>query len=84
MREQAKRVQYTVRGVPAEVDRVLRRKAAQRKESLNQLIVDELTAVAVGSRRKADFSDVVGRWTQDPAFDKALASQRPIDWVKWK
>jgi hypothetical protein len=77
-------VQYTVRGVPPEVDRALRRKAAQRQQSLNQLIVDELTLATVGSRQRADFSDLVGQWTPDSAFDEILAAQRQIDWDKWK
>ena len=34
-------MQYTVRGVPREVDIALRRKAAKRKVSLNQMIVEE-------------------------------------------
>jgi hypothetical protein len=84
MKEQARSVQYTIRGVPAEVDRVLRRKAAQRKQSLNQVILEELTLAAVGGRKHADFSDLVGRWTPDPVFDETLAAQRQIDWDKWK
>ena len=76
--------QYSVRGVPPEVDAALRKKAARSKRSLNQVIVDELTRATVGSPRKADFADLVGRWKRDPAFDKILASQRQIDWDKWK
>jgi hypothetical protein len=30
-----------------------------------------------------DFSDLVGRWTPDPAFDEILAAQRQIDFDKW-
>ena len=82
MRKQA--VQYTIRGVPREVDRELRQKASQRKLSLNQVILDELTQATVGRKRKADFSDLVGRWTPDAAFDEILAAQRKIDWNKWK
>jgi hypothetical protein len=84
MRKQATSIQYTIRGVPREVDSVLRRKATQRKQSLNQLIVEELCAATAGSRRQADFSDLVGRWTPDPAFDEILAAQRRIDKDKWK
>jgi hypothetical protein len=83
MKSQAK-VQYTVRGVPPEVDRVLRKKAAQRKKSLNQVIVEELALATVGHKKRADFSDLVGRWTPDPAFDEILAAQRKIDLDKWK
>jgi len=84
MKRQANDVQYTIRGIPPEVDRALRRKAAQRKQSLNQVIVDELTAVTAGVRKRADFHDLVGQWTPDPAFDDIVASQRQIDPDKWK
>lgn len=84
MKSQADPIQYTVRGVPPEVDHVLRQKAAQRKQSLNQVILDELTVATVGHKQRADFSDLVGQWTPDPAFDEIVASQRQIDWDKWK
>jgi hypothetical protein len=77
-------IQYTVRGIPREVDRVLRQRAARRKQSLNQLIVEELIEVTIGQKRRADFSDLVGQWTPDPAFDEIVAAQRQIDWDKWK
>ena len=84
MQRQARSIQYTVRGIPIEVDRALRRKAARRKQSLNQIIVDELTAATTGMRKRADFHDVVGQWTPDPVFDEILASGRQIDPDKWK
>ena len=76
MKRQAQRIQYTVRGIPQEVDRALRRKAAQRNPSLNQVIVEELTAGTIGERKRADFHDVAGQWTPDPAFDEIIAAQR--------
>ena len=84
MKAQAKTVQYTIRGVPREVDHVLRRKAAERHQSLNQVILDELVTATVGRQRRADFSHLVGRWTNDPAFDEIIASQRQIDSDKWR
>jgi hypothetical protein len=84
MGEQAKGIQYTIRGIPPEVDRALRRKAAQRKLSLNQIIVEELTHGAVAMRKRADFSDLVGQWQPDPGFDEVIASQRQIDPDKWR
>jgi hypothetical protein len=77
-------VQYTVRGVPPEVDGALRKKAARLKISLNQLVVDELTHATIGHPRKADFSGLVGQWTPDPEFDAVIAAQRQVDWDKWK
>ncbi|MDQ2949644.1 MAG: hypothetical protein M3Y27_27530 [Acidobacteriota bacterium] len=84
MKAQAKMVQYTVRGVPREVDRLLRQKAAQRKQSLNQVIIEELSVATAGRRCRADFTDLIGQWTPDANFDKIIASQRQIDPEKWK
>src|SRR5438045_1677145 len=67
MQKQAPLVQYTIRGVPREVDLALRRKAAKRKLSLNQVIVEELRQAATGARKREDFSDLVGKWTPDAA-----------------
>jgi len=83
MKSQAE-IQYTIRGIPREVDRILRQKAARRKMSLNQVIVNELLEATMGRRHRADFSDLVGTWTPDPAFDEILAAQRQIDRDKWK
>ena len=77
-------VHYTIRGVPAEVDHALRVKAAQRKQSLNRVVLDELTRALIGKPVKTDFSDLVGKWVPDPGFDKVIASQRQIDADKWK
>src|ERR1039458_8677144 len=55
MKEQAG-VQYTIRGVPSEVDQALRRKAKLRKQSLNRLILDELAEATTGTQRHEDFS----------------------------
>ena len=84
MKKQAPLVQYTVRGVPREVDIALRRKAAKRKLSLNQVIVEQLSEAAIGVRSRADFSDLVGKWTPDASFDEILAAGRKIDRDKWK
>jgi hypothetical protein len=84
MQRQARVIQYTIRGIPPDLDYALRRKAAQRKQSLNQVIVDELTAATIGTPKRADFQDVLGKWTPDSAFDEILASQRKIDLDKWK
>ena len=84
MKQQAGSVQYTIRGVPREVDRALRQKAARRRQSLNQVILDELTQASIGRLRRADFSDLTGRWIPDSGFDDTLAAQREIDWDQWK
>jgi len=84
MKRQAREIQYTIRGIPEEVDRALRRRATQRKLSLNRIVVEELTAGTTGVRKRADFHDVAGKWTPDPAFDEIIATQRQVDPDKWK
>jgi hypothetical protein len=77
-------VNYTIRGIPAEVDHALRVKAARRKQSLNRVVLDELTRALIGKSVKADFTDLVGKWMPDPGFDEVIAAQRRIDADKWK
>lgn len=77
-------IQNAASGVPKEVDRVLRQKAARLKQSLNQVVLHELTTAAIGRPLREDFSDLTGHWIPDPGFDEVLASQRRIDWDKWK
>jgi hypothetical protein len=84
MKAQADEIQYTIRGVPAEVDRLLREKAAARHQSLNQVVVEELAIATMGRQRRADFSELAGKWVDDPAFDEIIAAQRRIDPDKWK
>ena len=84
MKAQAKIIQYTIRGIPAEVDHALRQKAAKRNQSLNQVIVEELSVATAGRLCRADFTDLVGQWTPDASFDKIMAAQRQIDPDKWK
>ena len=81
---QNRSVHYTIRGVPAEVDHALRVKAAQRKQSLNRVVLDELTRALIGKPVKADFTDLVGQMGAGPGFDEVIASQRQIDADKWK
>jgi len=51
--------------------------------SLNQVIVEELSKAASGSRKRGDFSDLVGEWTPDAAFDAIVAAGRKVDRDKW-
>ena len=79
-------VQYTIRGIPRQVDQTLRRRARQRGISLNRLLVEELSAAGGGgqSRRYRLLKDLGGRWQNDPQFDRILKDQRRIDPDLWK
>jgi len=76
--------QYTVRGMPLEVDRILRERAKASNRSINQVIIEELTKATIGRKQVADFTDLVGQWQPDEAFDLALAQQREINPDDWK
>ncbi len=80
------RVQYTVRGVPGDVDQGLRRRARQRGMSLNQLLVEELCEAVGGGhgRRYRTLKDLGGRWRDDPEFARILGEQRRIDRGLWR
>jgi len=81
------RVQYTLRGIPAEVDQALRKKARERRVSLNQLVVDELitaSGAAATTRRYRSLKQIAGRWKEDPEFDRVMEAQRQIDWSLWR
>ena len=69
-----------------EVDQALRKKARERRISLNQLLVDELIAASCASttRRYRSLKPVAGRWKEDPEFDQVLQAQRQIDWSLWR
>jgi hypothetical protein len=77
-------VQYTIRGVPPEVDCELRRRARDKKISLNQLLVEELRSAAGTARKYRSLDGVAGAWVDDPEFDRALEDQRRIDPDLWK
>jgi hypothetical protein len=78
--------QYTIRGIPREVDQALRRKARERRVSLNQLLVEELTHAsgAAAERRYRSLDQFAGAWKEDPEFDRILEEQRQIDRSAWK
>ena len=81
-------VQYTVRNIPHEVDRALRRKAAEMKQSLNEVLRRALLkeAGASGLERNLhhDLDHLAGRWVDDPDFDAAIAAQDTVDESLWK
>src|SRR5262245_35546802 len=58
--------------------------AAMHKVSLNQMIVEKLSEAANGTRKRADFSDLIGNWIPDAGFDEILSAERLIDLGKWK
>jgi hypothetical protein len=79
--------QYTIRQVPADIDRALRKRAAQESKSLNAAVLEALRtgsgADSVGVRHH-DLDALAGTWVADPAFDKAMEAFEAIDKDLWK
>ena len=81
----------TVRGVPPDVARVIRRKAGETGESVNRTVIRLLEEGAgVGKKRKPvlhhDLDGLIGAWSREEArsFNRALEDQRKIDPELWK
>ena len=84
MRQKPK--QYTIRNVPAEVDRALRKQARANSKSLNETAVEALRRAVGGDApvRHHDLDDLIGTWVEDPEFDRILEAQRQIDEELWR
>ena len=77
-------VQYTIRGIPREVDEALRKKAHQRKIGMNQLLVEVLMR-ATSTSAPLPVVEVNGRRVkEDPEFDRVLEAQRKVDGELWR
>ncbi len=80
-------MQYTLRNVPANLDRALRHAARDQSKSLNQVAVEALQR-AVGLTeeplKRRDLTDLVGSWKEDPRIDAALRDQDRIDPEMWE
>ena len=78
--------QYTIRNVPAEVDRALRKTAKANGKSLNETALEALRRAVGGDApvRYHDLDDLIGTWVEDPEFDRILEAQRQIDEELWR
>lgn len=82
-----KYIQYTIRGIPDEIDKSIRRIAQQDGKSLNTAVIDTLSR-GLGYRGSPpvydDLDDLAGTWVEDPEFDAVIADMRRIDPEMWK
>ena len=84
MKKQAK--QYTLRNVPVELDRALRRRARDTGRSLNRVAVEALAAGAGEVLVHHDLDFMIGSLSKREAdnIDREIASQRRIDPDLWR
>ena len=84
--KRTKTVQYTIRGVPAYVDKAIRARAKKENKSLNQLALEALQQALGLDKPKVhtDLDEFIGTWVEDPEFDKIMAEQDQIDEESWR
>ena len=80
-------MQYTIRNLPARLDKLIRKRAKAEGKSLNTVAVEALMEAfglrgSVPSHR--DVGSLAGSWVEDPAVDEALREQRSIDDEMWR
>ncbi|NTW60600.1 MAG: hypothetical protein HGB21_16160 [Nitrospirae bacterium] len=85
--------QITIRGIPVDVQKAVKKEAARKKTSLNKALVSllERGAGTAATEKKTpvqyhDLDHLAGLWAKEEAaeFDKALDAQRKIDEGLWK
>jgi hypothetical protein len=80
-------MQYTIRGIPPELDGAIRARARAERKSLNETALEALAegaGVSITERARRDLSDIAGTWEGDRALEKALADQDRIDEDLWQ
>ena len=80
-------MQYTIRSVPEQIDRELRRKAAAEQKSLNAVILEALErefGSPNGTTEHNDLDFLIGSWEDDPAFDKAVSDFGQVEQGMWQ
>jgi len=83
------KIQYTIRKIPASVDKALRKRAKQQNKSFNTTVVEALNQQVFGTNEvpvHPDFSWFVGAGKDllGPEFDSAIDEQSKIDPKIWK
>jgi plasmid stability protein len=80
-------VQYTIRGVPAQVDHALRDRARASGRSINQVALEALalgTGTEVRARRDLSFAAGSLSAAEGRKLEASVASQRRVDKKLWK
>ena len=85
--------QITIRGIPDEVEKIIRKEAEKKGESLNKAflsLLEKLSGVKGKEKKKKtlyhDLDHLSGVWTKEEwaTFKKNLGFQRKIDEEIWK
>lgn len=80
-------MQYTLRKIPAVLDRILRRQAREKGASLNEVAIEAMArgaGVTEARVPRRSLRDLAGSWQDDPAFDDAIREHDSIDESLWR
>lgn len=80
-------MQYTIRKIPAVVDRALRERARREGKSLNEVATEALARgldLEGQPVRRRDLGAIAGSWVRDREVDRALDEQRQLDPDLWR
>jgi DNA polymerase III delta subunit len=80
-------MQYTIRNLPARLDKLIRKRAKEEGKSLNTVAVEALMeAFGLGgsSPSHRDVGDLAESWVEDAVVEEALQAQRRIDDEMWR
>ncbi len=79
-------IQYTIRNIPPDVDRVIRKRASQSGKTFNQTVVDLLTVQILGTSQpqsSQNFDWLFGQNTLDDSLDTAVCEQSQTNKSIW-
>ncbi|HEX5100661.1 MAG TPA: hypothetical protein VFV94_14225 [Polyangiaceae bacterium] len=79
-------MQYTIRGIPPELDRALKARAKALGKSVNQVALETLAQSLGQGLPKRSLRRMPGTWSRSEAraFDRFLAQHRAIDEELWR
>jgi plasmid stability protein len=80
-------MQYTIRSIPAHVDRALRERSTREGKSLNEVTIEALERgldLEGHPVRRRDLGAIAGSWVRDREVDRAIEDQRKIDPDLWR
>jgi hypothetical protein len=80
-------MQYTIRGIPPELDAALRSRARESGQSLNEAAVEAMiegAGLSGTARKRRDLRDIAGSWKRDQRLESALKAQDRIDDELWR
>ena len=81
-------IQYTIRGIPSNVDKMIRKRSLREGKSFNATVVQLLETAVTGGKVPSESPDIFDRMfgagTLDPEFDEVIKDLSKIDEDLWK